>query len=86
MECQNLKVLSYYKLFAEEIGSNVLFGEINKILKDNKINLIYKTEKRTLNTNSEDFDGRKIRYLKTYGIEQVKAIKEKIKKLKEEIK
>ena len=85
MACQNLKVLSYYKLFAEEIGSNDLFGEINKILKDNKINLVYTTEKRILNTNSEDFDGRKIRYLKTYGIEQVKAIKEKIKKLKEEI-
>ena len=86
MACENLKILSNYKLFAEEIGSNVLFEEIQKILKDNKINLIYSNDKKTINTNSEDFDGRKIRYLKTYGIEHVKALKEKIKKMKEEIK
>ena len=81
MACENLKKLSNYKLFAEEIGSNALFEEIQKILIDNKINLVYSTEKKSINTNSQDFDGRKIRYLKTYGIEQVKAIKEKIKKM-----
>ena len=85
LSCKNLKRLSDYKLFAEKLGSKILREEIEKIFIENKISIDITSNKKKINTDSGNLDGKKIRFLKTYGIERVKLLKEKINKLQENI-